>query len=56
MKRWDGVSDPRFDAYEGFGQRDRRMRRADSRVDSKQIGTAAGGLEGARGRGGGEGG
>lgn len=44
MTRWDGVSDPRFDAYEGFGERDRRTRRADIRVDGKQTDTAAGGL------------
>lgn len=46
MTRWDGVSDPRFDAYEGLGERDRRVRRADSRVDGKQISTAAGGSGG----------
>lgn len=39
MTRWDGASDPRFDPNEGFGERDRRMRRADSRVDGKQTDT-----------------
>lgn len=36
---WDGASDQRFDAYGVFGERDRRMRRSDKRVDSKQTGT-----------------